>query len=80
MCIFFRFFKLLFLKKTTTEGGKTFTEEDVTNLIQIHRNGDGRVYSEPISVDSDNPKIIYAGGDITNGESFQIKSTDAGKT
>ena len=53
---------------------------DVTELIQIHRNGDGREYSEPISVDSDNPKIIYAWGDITTGESFLIKSTDVGKT
>ena len=26
----------------TTDGGKTFTEVDVTNLIQVHGNGDGR--------------------------------------
>ena len=64
----------------TTDGGKTFTEVDVTDLIQVHGNGDGRECTEPISVDPDNPKTIYAGGDVTAGESCLIKSTDAGKT
>ena len=64
----------------TTDGGKTFTEVDITDLIQVHGNGDGRECSEPISVDPDNPKVIYAGGDVTAGESCLIKSTDAGKT
>ena len=64
----------------TTDGGKTFTEVDITDLIQVHGNGDGRECTEPISVDPDNPKVIYAGGDVTAGESCLIKSTDAGKT
>ena len=64
----------------TTDGGKTFTEVDVTNLIQVHGNGDGRECSEPISVDPDNPDVIYAGGDVTAGDSCLIKSVDGGKT
>ncbi len=64
----------------TTDGGKTFTEVDITDLIQVHGNGDGRECTEPISVDPDNPKVIYAGGDVTAGESCLIKSTDGGKT
>lgn len=64
----------------TTDGGKTFTEIDVTDLIQVHANGDGRECSEPIAVDPDNPDIIYAGGDVTAGDSCLIKSTDGGKT
>ena len=64
----------------TTDGGKTFTEVDVTDLIQVHGNGDGRECTEPISVDPDNPDTIYAGGDVTAGESCLIKSTDGGKT
>ena len=64
----------------TTDGGKTFTEVDITDLIQVHGNGDGRECTEPISVDPDNPKVIYAGGDVTAGDSCLIKSTDAGKT
>ena len=64
----------------TTDGGKTFTEVDITDLIQVHGNGDGRECTEPISVDPDNPNTIYAGGDVTAGESCLIKSTDGGKT
>lgn len=64
----------------TTDGGKTFTETDVTDLIQVHGNGDGRECSEPIAIDPDNPDIIYAGGDVTAGASCLIKSTDGGKT
>jgi len=64
----------------TTDGGKTFTEVDVTDLIQIHGNGDGRECSEPISIDPDNTNIIYAGGDVTAGDSCLIKSIDGGKT
>ena len=64
----------------TTDGGKTFTEVDVTDLIQIHGNGDGRECSEPISIDPDNTNIIYAGGDVTAGDSCLIKSLDGGKT
>lgn len=64
----------------TTDGGKTFTETDVTDLIQVHGNGDGRECCEPIAVDPDNPDTIYAGGDVTAGASALIKSTDGGKT
>ncbi|MGN1481396.1 1,4-beta-glucanase [Porcipelethomonas sp.] len=64
----------------TTDGGKTFEEVDVTDLIQVHGNGDGRECSEPIAVDPDNPDTIYAGGDVTAGDSALIKSTDGGKT
>ena len=64
----------------TTDGGKTFTRTDVTDLIQVHANGDGRECSEPIAVDPDNPDIIYAGGDVASGDSCLIKSTDGGET
>ena len=64
----------------TTDGGKTFTETDVTEHIQVHGNGDGRECIEPIAVDPDNPDTIYAGGDVTAGKSALIKSTDGGKT
>jgi hypothetical protein len=64
----------------TTDGGKTFTEVDITDLIQVHGNGDGRECSEPISIDPDNTNIIYAGGDVTAGDSCLIKSIDGGKT
>ena len=64
----------------TTDGGKTFTRVDVTDMIQVHGNGDGRECSEPIAVDPDDPNTIYAGGDVTAGDSCLIKSTDGGKT
>ena len=43
----------------TTDGGKTFTRVDVTDMIQVHGNGDGRECSEPIAIDPDDPDIIY---------------------
>ncbi|MCM1529618.1 MAG: hypothetical protein NC093_06420 [Alistipes sp.] len=64
----------------TTDGGKTFTQSDVTEHIQIHGNGDGRQCIEPIAIDPDDPDTIYAGGDVTAGKSALIKSTDGGKT
>ncbi|MDE5620040.1 MAG: 1,4-beta-glucanase [Ruminococcus sp.] len=64
----------------TTDGGETFTEADVTDMIQVHGNGDGRECCEPIAIDPDNTDTIYAGGDVTAGESALIKSTDGGKT
>lgn len=64
----------------TTDGGKTFTQSDVTDMIQVHGNGDGRECVEPIAIDPDNPDVIYAGGDVTAGKSALIKSTDGGKT
>ncbi len=64
----------------TTDGGQTFTQSDVTDLIQIHGNGDGRECFEPIAIDPDNTDTIYAGGDVTAGDSALIKSTDGGQT
>ena len=64
----------------TTDGGKTFSRYDVTDMILVHANGDGRECSEPIAVDPDDPNIIYAGGDVSAGSSCLIKSTDGGKT
>ncbi|MBQ8920556.1 MAG: 1,4-beta-glucanase [Oscillospiraceae bacterium] len=64
----------------TSDGGKTFTRVDVTDLIQVHGNGDGRQFGEAIAVDPDNPKTIYCGGDVCAGSSCLIKSTDGGKT
>lgn len=64
----------------TTDGGKTFTEADVTEHIQVHGNGDGRECIEPIAIDPENTDTIYAGGDVTAGKSALIKSTDGGKT
>ena len=64
----------------TKDGGKTFKEIEITDLINVHGNGLGRECSEPIAVDPDNPNIIYAGGDVTGGESALIKSVDGGLT
>ena len=77
-CAYFSEAKTVIYK--TTDGGKTFKEIDVTNLIQTHGNGDGRQCSEPIAIDPDNPNTIYVGGDVTSGESALIKSTDGGET
>lgn len=60
----------------TTDGGKTFKEIEVTDLIKVHGNGYGRQCGEAIAVDPDNSDIIYCGGD-TDG---LIMSTDAGET
>ena len=64
----------------TTDGGKTFTEYDVTDLIQVFGNGWGRQCGESIAVDPDNPNTIYAGGDVSKNGTGLIKSTDGGKT
>ncbi|MDE6731087.1 MAG: 1,4-beta-glucanase [Oscillospiraceae bacterium] len=77
-CAYFSGAKTVIFK--TTDGGKTFTESDVTDQIQVHGNGDGRECIEPIAIDPDNPDVIYAGGDVTAGKSALIKSTDGGKT
>ena len=77
-CAYFSNAKTVIFK--TTDGGKTFTEADVTDLIQVHGNGDGRECIEPIAVDPDDTNTIYAGGDVTAGKSALIKSTDGGKT
>lgn len=77
-CAYFSNTKTVIFK--TTDGGETFTGVDVTDMIQVHGNGDGRECIEPIAVDPDNPDTIYAGGDVTAGASALIKSTDGGKT
>ena len=64
----------------TTNGGRTFQEIDISNLIRSHGNGDGRECSEPIAIDPDNPKVIYVGGDVAFGESALIKSVDGGQS
>lgn len=80
-CAYFSAEKTVIFK--TTDGGKTFKEIDITNLIKVMGNGDGRQCGESIAVDPDNPKVIYAGGDVTadeNSKSALIKSTDGGET
>ena len=60
----------------STDGGETFTEYEVTDLIKVHGNGYGRQCGESIAVDPDNPNILYCGGD-TDG---LIMSEDGGET
>ncbi len=62
------------------DGGETFDEIDVTDLIQVHGNGYGRQCGESIAVDPDNPNIIYCGGDVAYNSSGLIMSTDGGDT
>ena len=64
----------------TVDGGLTFQETDISDLIEAHGNGAGRECSEPIAIDPENPYIIYVGGDVASGESALIKSMDAGLT
>ncbi len=64
----------------TRDGGKTFDEIDVTDMIQVHGNGDGRQCGEPIAIDPENPDVIYCGGDVTAGDSALIMSKDGGDT
>jgi hypothetical protein len=61
-CAYFYPYKTAIFK--TTDGGKTFIEIEVSDLIDVHGNGQGRECSEPISVDPDNSNIIYVGGDV----------------
>ncbi|MBE6874933.1 MAG: 1,4-beta-glucanase [Ruminococcus albus] len=80
-CAYFSAEKTVIFK--TTDGGKSFKEIDVTHLIKVMGNGDGRQCGEAIAVDPDDPNIIYAGGDVTsdeNSKSALIKSTDGGET
>ena len=62
----------------TINGGLSFFETDITDLIEVHGNGAGRECGEPIAIDPENSNIIYAGGDVTSWESALIKSTDGG--
>ena len=64
----------------TIDGGKTFTEINISDLMEVHGNGLGRECTEPISVDPNNPKVIYAGGNVATGGAALIKSTDGGLT
>ena len=64
----------------TTDGGLSFSETDISDLIEVHGNGAGRECGEPIAIDPLNPYIIYVGGDVKSGESALIKSMDAGLT
>lgn len=80
-CAYFSAEKTVIFK--TTDGGKTFKEINVTDLIKVMGNGDGRQCGESIAVDPDNPNVIYAGGDVTakaDSKSALIKSTDGGET
>lgn len=58
------------------DGGKTFTEHDISEYIRVHGNGYGRHQGERIAIDPNNTNIIYVGG-RTGG---LIKSEDSGKT
>lgn len=60
----------------TTDGGQTFTQVDVTDLIQTHANGDGRHFGERLVIDPEDTNTLYCGG-RTGG---LIKSTDGGET
>ena len=73
-CAYFSAEKTVIFK--TTDGGETFEEFDVTDMIQVHGNGNGRQTGESIAVDPDNPDTIYCGGDVYAGDSCLIKSTD----
>ena len=77
-CAYFSNEKTVVFK--TTDGGKTFRAFDISKEIKVMGNGDGRQCGESIAVDPDNPKIIYAGGDVACGKSALIKSTDGGET
>ena len=77
-CAYFSAEKTVIYK--TTNGGETFEEYDVTDMIQVHGNGNGRQTGESIAVDPDDPNTIYCGGDVYAGDSCLIKSTDGGKT
>jgi len=73
-CAYFSGAKSVIYK--TTDGGETFTQIDVTDLIQTHANGDGRHFGERLVVDPENPDVLYCGG-RTGG---LIKSIDGGMT
>ena len=59
------------------DGGKTFSVSDVSSLIYVHGNGQGRNCGERLAVDPNDGNIILCGGRVNNPI---IKSTDGGKT
>lgn len=73
-CAYFSGERTVILK--STDGGETWEEHDVTDLIKVHGNGYGRQCGEAIAVDPNNSDIIYCGGD-TDG---LIMSSDGGET
>ncbi len=77
-CAYFTDAKTAIFK--STDGGTTWERHDVTDLIQVHGNGNGRQCGEAIAVDPNNPNIIYCGGDATAGDSGLIMSEDGGET
>jgi hypothetical protein len=77
-CAYHYPYKTAILK--TIDGGLSFIEIEISDLIDVHGNGAGRECGEPIAIDPDNPFIIYVGGDVAGGESALIKSMDAGLT
>ena len=58
-CAYFSAEKTVIYK--TTDGGKTFTESDVTDMIQVHGNGNGRQTGESIAVSSSPPTAARRG-------------------
>lgn len=61
----------------SNDGGETFDIVDVTPLLFVHGNGQGRNCGERIAVDPNNSKIIFCGGRANNP---LIKSEDGGAT
>ncbi len=56
--------------------GKTFETVEVTDMITVHGNGNGRQNGERIAVDPNDGNVIFAGG----RKGGLIKSSDSGKT
>lgn len=61
----------------SNDGGETFSTTDVTKLLFVHGNGQGRNCGERIAVDPNNGKIIFCGGRVNTP---LIKSTDGGES
>ena len=77
-CAYFTPYKTVIYK--TKDGGKTFKEIELSDLIEVHGNGLGRECTEPIAIDPDDSDVIYVGGDVASGDSALIKSVDGGET
>lgn len=57
------------------DGGENFSIVDVSKLIYVHGNGQGRNCGERIAVDPNNGNILFCGGRVNNP---LIKSMDGG--